>query len=651
MGGLFQILDFEIVATHLGPRPSRLTLLIKKFKSIGSNGSGTFGMPQAIEQKPEISQLLEKISVFRTLQPSGSEMQSGPDDSTRDSSIFSQVEANVSDDSAPSTSQVPFATQLARPFIKKRSKKVVLEPSTNGQPGAQSTSTGAAARITQTTSKLGVEVLVADTIPFVNNAPVKAPKGPVLDEFRQPPVSKPIVGEPNVTALKISSNASALLGLLVRNRQARANPKQDLIQKGITLGLMLKDENTTNTNLTVLPNTSTDVDDQTPLVSDDAVPPLQRFDEVREDLTTDAITSAAPKNRQPEPLIASQSTTRDPLMLSKVALSATTAALDISERGHTEKPKVERLLAVLEEVPKPQLQHSIGIDSEPLRTRNVPVAAEILPERNLSSTVESVTPTIPEMPAIPIEHLQNNGDGALEHLATVEFSDDGRKRRKISHRELAIPKYQTFLLGRSDSWLPAEPGERNPAQNVPIELLENLNRKADRPASRSNVLREKAQSVDVVDELQQSPFTVLESGHDDTQDSEAVFVSSSDWPTTPSQHNFEQLPPDSSMEIEDSTSEKTTKPRLDGSEAQAQAKAGSPSQSFADLVLATETGSRLCRPSVRTSLASQRSTTSLNPADSSTGEESTRFSCPAPGCEKTYRNRNGLKYHIEVSTV
>lgn len=66
LGRLIEILDFEIVATHIGPKNSRLTMLIKDFRLIGEGGSGRINnIPRPIEVVESILDLLNKLQSFR----------------------------------------------------------------------------------------------------------------------------------------------------------------------------------------------------------------------------------------------------------------------------------------------------------------------------------------------------------------------------------------------------------------------------------------------------------------------------------------------------------------------------------------------------------------------------------------------------------
>lgn len=112
LGGLIQILDFEIVATHLGPRESRLTLLIKDFKSLGSEGSGSFGSPRPIELNNNIQQFLQHLAEFRAQEPKDRWQQVRPPSSERDLPVYSQKEFEPSSDDGPMASPQAFATQV-----------------------------------------------------------------------------------------------------------------------------------------------------------------------------------------------------------------------------------------------------------------------------------------------------------------------------------------------------------------------------------------------------------------------------------------------------------------------------------------------------------------------------------------------------------
>lgn len=83
------------------------------------------------------------------------------------------------------------------------------------------------------------------------------------------------------------------------------------------------------------------------------------------------------------------------------------------------------------------------------------------------------------------------------------------------------------------AWLPAEPGEREPAANIPISILKTLNRKAKLLAQRPTKKRKRKNGT-------MTPSAAI----DQTANSESdVPVSSGQWPSSPER---DQLPPDSS---------------------------------------------------------------------------------------------------------
>ena len=112
------MLEFEIVATHLGPRDKRLTLYVKDFKSLGSEGSGVFGFaPQAIESREGTKELLNKLANLRRL---GTSIHSGQ--LTVKLGTESQPSAQASEARDHPDSQAGFATQVPRSVAPSDSK-------------------------------------------------------------------------------------------------------------------------------------------------------------------------------------------------------------------------------------------------------------------------------------------------------------------------------------------------------------------------------------------------------------------------------------------------------------------------------------------------------------------------------------------------
>ena len=107
---LIQLHDFEIVATHFGPRDKRLTLYVKDFKSLDTGESGTFGVaPQAIESREGTKELLNKLADLRKHKI---DIQST--ESAVESPMNSQPSTQILEATNDQDSQAGFATQVPR---------------------------------------------------------------------------------------------------------------------------------------------------------------------------------------------------------------------------------------------------------------------------------------------------------------------------------------------------------------------------------------------------------------------------------------------------------------------------------------------------------------------------------------------------------
>ena len=119
LGAVFQLLQYELRATSIGPQRSRLTLYVLKFKNLGAAGSGAFGqIPRSIEDDfaNEAPALLAKVATQRKQRDSTDSQ--GP--STRQVSPRSNsLQGSVRDHELVVVSQsqpdpTTFATQLPR---------------------------------------------------------------------------------------------------------------------------------------------------------------------------------------------------------------------------------------------------------------------------------------------------------------------------------------------------------------------------------------------------------------------------------------------------------------------------------------------------------------------------------------------------------
>ena len=136
VGGLIKLQEFEIVATDLGPRDKRLTLYVKDFKSLGSEGSGTFGVaPQAIEGRERTKTLLKKLAALR-----GHGSDARCEQSAASSPLKSQPSTQTLEAENDQDSQVGFATQVPRSIASVVSKSKSLGLATSITTGSTSSS-------------------------------------------------------------------------------------------------------------------------------------------------------------------------------------------------------------------------------------------------------------------------------------------------------------------------------------------------------------------------------------------------------------------------------------------------------------------------------------------------------------------------------
>ena len=138
VGGLIKLQEFEIVATDLGPRDKRLTLYVKDFKSLGSEGSGTFGVaPQAIESRGETKTLLNKLAALR-----GHGSDARCEQSAASSPIKSQPSTQILEAEDDQDSLAGFATQVPRSIASVVSKSKSLGLATSISAGSTSSKHG-----------------------------------------------------------------------------------------------------------------------------------------------------------------------------------------------------------------------------------------------------------------------------------------------------------------------------------------------------------------------------------------------------------------------------------------------------------------------------------------------------------------------------
>ena len=123
-GGLIQLIDYEIVAQPRGPNRAKLSMILKKLKPIGSNGSGVFGAPCHVESLEPVIEMLDRLQTIRAQelvgQPSTSFKPPKDIPSKDQAPSSSQTTGDSSVDDNPDKSQALFATQVPGLLPRKR---------------------------------------------------------------------------------------------------------------------------------------------------------------------------------------------------------------------------------------------------------------------------------------------------------------------------------------------------------------------------------------------------------------------------------------------------------------------------------------------------------------------------------------------------
>lgn len=228
LGGLIQIKDFEIVATHLGPRPSRLTILIKDFQSLGSVGSGGFGLPRPVHALPEVIELLDRLRMLRSEGPCKARQDfiRREDAVDHDSPLGTQSEIIRSSpsDRSRSASQENFATQVSHSRLvessglhARKSNGTSLHENSNDSPAWPLSSRHIMRKPPNSPTKTLEKYPSIPNTNAIANANANAAKS----AFHLPPPdfpSKQIIG-------KVNNRAAELLELLSRNQAPKLSKR------------------------------------------------------------------------------------------------------------------------------------------------------------------------------------------------------------------------------------------------------------------------------------------------------------------------------------------------------------------------------------------------------------------------------------------
>ena len=183
------------------------------------------------------------------------------------------------------------------------------------------------------------------------------------------------------------------------------------------------------------------------------------------------------------------------------------------------------------------------------------------------------------------------------------------------------------------AWLPALPGHRGPVANVPISILNSLNREADLGVLRAENPLKRKRGATVMTE---APGVHIGSSYESESE---IPLSSGQWPSSPDRN---QLPPDSSVgstkapEVNDRTgSAAPSTPRI----FTRKLVNISPKPSVIPVL----------SPGIANGQASRRSSNEPSPnvISNSAGEDKTLFKCRTVNCGNSYKSALALNHHTE----
>lgn len=119
VGGIIGIAQYEVVATHLGPRQSSVTLLVQDLQFRGCQSSPTFGQPEPIQERQRVVQLVGQLRELKSVEALDTPKDSEKDELTSPSSNRSQTESpfvsgehHGNDEHSVLASQVAFRSQM-----------------------------------------------------------------------------------------------------------------------------------------------------------------------------------------------------------------------------------------------------------------------------------------------------------------------------------------------------------------------------------------------------------------------------------------------------------------------------------------------------------------------------------------------------------
>ncbi|KAL9116641.1 MAG: hypothetical protein Q9187_006834 [Circinaria calcarea] len=494
-GGVIQIKEFEIVVTHLGPKPSRITLLITEFNHLGSDGEGIFGCPRPIETQDGIQNFLDELRNFRSEQARSPQAPAKEEESIARLSGSSQGSDESLDEIEMGDTQPGFATQVPR-RKPKRAKREGQATHLDQKGVAPVPNLNCEEVLSQAGSE-GYQSRERDA------SPAKAITLKTIDTLSKTTGKRNNGGEqPDA---KRGASLLSLLSLKRSDMQDNAETKR-LTELPTLPTTCVKSSNTERPSF---PST------EKVHLEDDSLVRKGRGTP-RKEVQTSGISKEIPTD----------------VYSSTTALNSHQTKSPRGKSSSSDGSSPQNSLLLDNYQARTQLQEN-SADKARLLTIENPVPTM---ERNANLGSQSITYWVDEL------RTESNGPyppSSNSQSLKKLMKDPWEGMSRISRRSVTIPKDQQTLLERKDCWLPAEPGTRTPVANVPLKILQAYTMQIDTETRPERNKPSKMRQPHTSDEKTMSSGKELSSEPD-------IPISSADWPASPTiLYKTCQLPPDS----------------------------------------------------------------------------------------------------------
>ncbi|KAI9888041.1 MAG: hypothetical protein M1823_000162 [Watsoniomyces obsoletus] len=194
---------------------------------------------------------------------------------------------------------------------------------------------------------------------------------------------------------------------------------------------------------------------------------------------------------------------------------------------------------------RPGSRHERTTTNEPSPVPETPLQTRTTEHEKRNGSVMRDVPPSNTTPA-QVRPEEVSAEGQSRNVNISAISDDPWKgMTHIRKRDVTIPKDQQTLLEREDCWIPPEPGARGPVANVPIVVLQELSKWAERPLRNSQAASEPG--VQQPDADGRSGVGSDKSDHQKSNENSDYDSDELPWSSSPVyEEAVEELPPDSS---------------------------------------------------------------------------------------------------------